>query len=53
MTVAELTDGIAVELGRAPRYNPKRKVKDFNSIQQICPSLVELDAKEGDPEHNV
>lgn len=45
LTVAELTDGVAVELGDVPRFNPKRKVKDVSSIQQICPGLVEIDAE--------
>ncbi|SCO87596.1 uncharacterized protein FRV6_11723 [Fusarium oxysporum] len=46
LTVAELVDGVAVQLGDAPRFNPKRKLKNIDAIQQVCPGFTELD---GDP----
>ncbi|ORY68357.1 uncharacterized protein BCR38DRAFT_471936 [Pseudomassariella vexata] len=43
LTVSELIDGIAVELGDTPRFNAKRKLKDSDAIQQVCPGFIELD----------
>ncbi|KAH6870903.1 ankyrin repeat-containing domain protein, partial [Thelonectria olida] len=43
LTVAELVDGIAVQLGDTPRFNPKRKLKNINAIQEVCPGFTELD----------
>ncbi|KAH6972639.1 hypothetical protein EDB80DRAFT_360245 [Ilyonectria destructans] len=43
LTVAELVDGIAVQLGDTPRYNPKRQLKNIDAIQQVCPGFTELD----------
>ncbi|KAH6889957.1 hypothetical protein B0T10DRAFT_43770 [Thelonectria olida] len=43
LTVAELVDGIAVQLGDTPRFNPKRKLKNIDAIQEVCPGFTELD----------
>ncbi|KAH6881080.1 hypothetical protein B0T10DRAFT_518795 [Thelonectria olida] len=43
LTVAELVDGIAVQLGDTPKFNPKRKLKNINAIQEVCPGFTELD----------
>ncbi|KAH7117475.1 hypothetical protein EDB81DRAFT_767262 [Dactylonectria macrodidyma] len=43
LTVAELVDGIAVQLGDTPSYNPKRQLKNIDAIQQVCPGFTELD----------
>ncbi|KAH8688294.1 ankyrin repeat-containing domain protein, partial [Ilyonectria robusta] len=43
LTVAELVDGVAVQLGDTPRYNPKRQLKNIDAIQQVCPGFTELD----------
>ncbi|KPA38318.1 hypothetical protein FLAG1_08853 [Fusarium langsethiae] len=43
LTVAELIDGIAVQLGDTPRFNPKHKLKNIDAIQQVCPGFTELD----------
>ncbi|CAM1509295.1 Fc.00g030340.m01.CDS01 [Cosmosporella sp. VM-42] len=44
LTVAELIDGIAVQLGGTPRFNPKRKLKNIDAIQEVCPGFTEINA---------
>ncbi|RYP18310.1 hypothetical protein DL765_004030 [Monosporascus sp. GIB2] len=39
----ELIDGIAVEIGDMPGFNAKRRLKDVDAIQQLCPGFIELD----------
>ena len=39
----ELIDGIAVELGDAPKLNPRRRLKSIDAIKQVCPGLIEVD----------
>ncbi|KAI3573631.1 ankyrin repeat-containing domain protein [Fusarium oxysporum f. sp. albedinis] len=43
LSVAELIDGIAVQLDGTPRFNPKRNLKDVDAIQQVCPGFTELE----------
>jgi len=43
LTVPELIDGIAVDLGDTPKFNPKRKLKDVGAIHKVCPGLIEVD----------
>jgi hypothetical protein len=43
LTVSELIDGIAVEIGDTPRFNSKRRLENINTIQQVCPGFTELD----------
>ncbi|RYP57562.1 hypothetical protein DL770_010640 [Monosporascus sp. CRB-9-2] len=47
LTVSELIDGIAVEINDTPSFNVKRRLKDANAIQQVCPGFIESAA---DPE---
>jgi ankyrin repeat protein len=42
LTLEELIEGIAVELGETPHYNPKRRLNDIDSIQEVCPGLTEV-----------
>ncbi|MBE3046638.1 ankyrin repeat domain-containing protein, partial [Candidatus Bathyarchaeota archaeon] len=42
LSVSELVDAVAVELGQTPRYNPKRRLEDVNAIQEVCPGFTEL-----------
>lgn len=42
MTVSELIDGVAVEMGESPRFNPKRRYKRADDIKLICPGFVEI-----------
>ncbi|KAF4461453.1 hypothetical protein FALBO_11747 [Fusarium albosuccineum] len=53
LTVAELIDGIAVQLSDTPRFNPKRKLKNIDAIQQVCPGFTELDMDPDTPEATV
>ena len=43
LTVQALIEGIAIELGDPPRYDPGRRLEDIDSIQQLCPGLTEVD----------
>jgi len=45
LTVPELIDGVAVELGDLPRFNPNRKLKNVDGILHVCPGLIEVDVK--------
>ena len=42
LTVSELVDAVAVELGQTPQYNPRRRLRDVNAIQEVCPGLTDL-----------
>ena len=42
LTVPELIDGAAVELGDLPKFNPKRKLENTDGILQVCPGLIEV-----------
>jgi ankyrin repeat protein len=42
LTVAELSDGVAVELGEHPKFNPKRKLPDAEDIRLLLPGLIEI-----------
>ncbi|KAL9045262.1 MAG: hypothetical protein Q9214_001672, partial [Letrouitia sp. 1 TL-2023] len=41
LTVPEVIDGIAVEIGEPAQFNHKRRLKDANAIREICIGLVE------------
>lgn len=43
LTVAEVIEGIAVELGDNPRINPDGRLKGEDDILALCPGLVEVD----------
>ena len=43
LTVLELIDGVAIELGETSRFNAKRKRKDINAVQEVCPGFTEVD----------
>lgn len=53
LTVPELIDGIAVELGDLPKFNPKRKLKNVDVIHQVCPGLIEVDVNTRDDQATV
>ena len=42
LTVPELIDGIAVELGDRARLNRKRRLCDGNDLLQICPGFISI-----------
>jgi ankyrin repeat protein len=42
LTVAELSDGVAVELGEHSKFNPKRKLRDAEDIRRLLPGLIEI-----------
>jgi hypothetical protein len=43
LTVRELIDGIAVELGDHPRFNADSRLMNEEDIRRICPGFIELD----------
>ena len=43
LTVLEVIEGLAVELGEDPRFNPDGRLDDEEDIHRICPGLVEID----------
>jgi ankyrin repeat protein len=43
LTISELIDSVAVELGDDPRFNPKRRLANEDEVQQVCPGLIEVD----------
>lgn len=49
LTVPELIEGIAVELGDSPRLNPDGRLPDGDEIRRVCPGLIEIDME---PHHN-
>lgn len=42
LTVAELSDGVAVEMGEHPKFNPKRKLPGAEDIRLLLPGLIEI-----------
>ncbi|KAI3326723.1 hypothetical protein HD806DRAFT_488009 [Xylariaceae sp. AK1471] len=49
LTLPELIDGIAVELGDPPKFNPKRKLRSVDAVHRVCPGFIEVDV---DPRHS-
>jgi ankyrin repeat domain-containing protein 50 len=45
LTVPELIDGAAVELGDNPRLNPEGRLFGEDEIRSVCPGLIEVDAR--------
>jgi hypothetical protein len=45
LTVPELIDGTAVELGDIPRLNPEGRLLGEDAIRSVCPGLIEVDAR--------
>ncbi|KAK1982555.1 hypothetical protein LZ30DRAFT_717128 [Colletotrichum cereale] len=43
LTVPELIDAIAVEVGATASFNAKRKLGNIDDLQQLCPGFTELD----------
>jgi len=43
LTVPELIDGVAVELGDLPKFNPKKRLRNADGILQVCLGLIEVD----------
>ncbi|KAM7211404.1 hypothetical protein V8F06_013204 [Rhypophila decipiens] len=48
LTIPELIDCVAVELGESPRFNPDGRLLDENEIRRICPGLIEVDEHSAD-----
>jgi len=42
LTIRELIDGIAVDIGDQKRFQVSRRLKDEDDIHRICPGLVEI-----------
>lgn len=42
MRAKELIDAIAIEIGDNPGFNPTRRLKNVDALQQVCPGLVEV-----------
>ena len=53
LTVSELIDGTAVELGDNPRLNPDGRLLGEDDIRSACPGLIEVDAQPDDEESTV
>ena len=43
LTVEELIDGIAVELGDDPKFNEDSRLPNEQDIRRICPGFIEVD----------
>ena len=43
LSVSELIDGIAVELGDDPRFNENSRLMNEDDIRHICPGFIEVD----------
>jgi ankyrin repeat protein len=43
LTVPELVDGIAVELGSPPKFNPSRRLETVEALHEVCPGFIEVD----------
>lgn len=50
LTIAELIEGIAVELGDDPRLNPEARLFSEDEIHRICPGLLEIDISDKENE---
>jgi hypothetical protein len=48
LTVSELIDANAVELGDNPRLNPEGRLLGEDEIRAVCPGLVEVDTRPDD-----
>jgi ankyrin repeat domain-containing protein 50 len=46
VTVQEIIEGLAVELGENPRLNDKRRLGDPNDVIRICPGLISISTSE-------
>ena len=42
LTVQEVIDGVAVELNSSSGLNRKRRLQDFNNIQEICIGFIDI-----------
>ena len=42
LTVKEVIDGIAIDLGNHPKFEPKRRLEDEYDILQICPGFLSI-----------
>ncbi|KAI9149607.1 Vegetative incompatibility protein [Paramyrothecium foliicola] len=42
LTVGEVIEGVAVELGDNPRLNPDGRLLDETELRRVCPGLIEL-----------
>lgn len=42
LTVRELIDGVAVEIGTSPRLNCQSRLQCANDLHEICPGLIEF-----------
>jgi ankyrin repeat protein len=45
LTLPELIEGVAVELGDDPRLNPDGRLPDEDEIRRVCPGFIEVDAQ--------
>ncbi|KAF6809191.1 hypothetical protein CSOJ01_07069 [Colletotrichum sojae] len=45
LSVAELIDAIAVEVGDVTGFNPRRRLADADALHQVCPGFIEIDYK--------
>ncbi|KAK6080312.1 hypothetical protein SCUP234_05253 [Seiridium cupressi] len=43
LTILELIDALAVEIGETGVFNKKRKLEDLEDIQKLCPGFTEVD----------
>lgn len=48
LTVSELIDGIAVDLNTPAHFDPRRRLQDADDLLEICPGLINFDAKVDD-----
>lgn len=47
LAISELIEGMAVELSNdAPKLNPKRRLKNIDALQEVCPGFTEVDTPE-------
>ena len=51
LTIAELIDGIAVEIGDQGRFDVSRRLIDEDDIHRICPGLIDV-GLDTDPNHD-
>ena len=48
LTVAELIDGIAVDLNEPAGLDPRRRLQDVDDLLEICPGLIDIKAEAAD-----
>ncbi|KAL9609925.1 MAG: hypothetical protein Q9167_005343 [Letrouitia subvulpina] len=46
LTVLEVIDGIAVEIGEPAHFNHARRLQDANDIRELCVGLIEISTEE-------